>query len=206
MDDEEKKKFLENWRESLKATRDYFSRSNETQLERDAVIDFLANFGISFDEKEVVSVKDDPPDVLFRNATFEVKEKLDQDRRRGDEYRQLLEKAEASDEPNDAVVLFTPKELTPMEVGQIVLNKLDELELKYEPKFKKTLDLLIYVNLLEHFHKPGEMPSHTLFSAYGWRSVCAVSSTYSYVFFASNDAPDFIKALVGQERKRQIES
>ena len=135
-----------------------------------------------------------------------MKEKLDQGRRRADEYGHLLEKAEANDDPNDAFSLFTPKDLTPMEVDQIVLNKLAELEHKYEPKFKRSLDLLIYVNLLEHFYKSGPMPSHTMFSVSGWRSICAVSSRHSYVFFASDDAPNFIKAHIGRVCERQSTS
>jgi len=129
---------------------------------------------------------------------------MDSGRRRESEYRALLQKAEVAESADEAFAGFTPKDLTPSMVGALVLKRLEGLRNKYEPVFQQTLDLLVYVNLLEHFFESGDMPSPAPFGSYGWRSVCAVSGSHSFVFFASGDSPSFIARNAGKvvEKKR----
>jgi hypothetical protein len=201
--DQEAEDYLEAWRESLRESLLYFRRENVQSRERDTVTDFLANIIHDLDEEQILSSESDPPDVLYRDAKFEVKEILDPGRRRGDEYRALLERAEAATDPDESFSDFTPKELTPLETGAMVLEKLEELERKYDPAFVRSVDLLVYVNLLEHFYKPGPMPAAEEFESFGWRSVSAVTGRCSFVFFASDTAPDFLKHRLGQVCERQ---
>src|ERR1700675_5145950 len=82
--------------ESLEASIYYLTSSaNKAQRERDTVADFLKNLGHRFRRADLKSTPDgqDPPDVSFRRAAFEVKEELNPGRKRGDEYKARLEEA-----------------------------------------------------------------------------------------------------------------
>src|SRR5438309_9214308 len=70
-----------------------FSSSSRGERERWAVGSSLTNFGVNFDESELQSAAFDPPDVLFRDAAFELKEVYDKGRRRHGEFKASLKKA-----------------------------------------------------------------------------------------------------------------
>lgn len=65
------------------------------------------------------------------------------------------------------------------------------------------MDLLFYVNKLEHWFKDGPMPNPMMFESYGWRSVSAVvGSQHSLVFYAGSEAPSYLAENVGKVRQR----
>ena len=153
--------FLQERRKAVEASIEYFRSGNIAERERWVAAEFIENLGVAVDKNDFSSPKDDPPDVCVLDARFEIKEILDAGRRRGDDYKDLLEKFENATKPDDVMSQFTPIDITPKEISSLVVDKLNSLKNKYEPKFQQTLDLLIYVNLLEHFVKEGEMPCST---------------------------------------------
>lgn len=200
-----RRRFLDERRQALRDSIDYFRTANTQQRNRWTCAELLANLGEPFEEHEILDPPSDPPDIVFRNAQFEVKEILDQGRRRHDEYKAKLKQAEAATDPSDLLTHYTPKEIDPVGVGALVQQRINELAAKYDPAFQRTLDLLIYVNLTEHELRRGPMPAVASFAGCGWRSVSAVFGWGGFVFHAEDDAPEFLKRRVGTATEREFE-
>lgn len=195
MTDEE---FLEDRRRALRESVEYFSAKNKSERERWVCHAFIRNLGLSYDEAEVVSSSDDPPDVVFRDCRFEIKELLDSSRRRHAEYKASLQKALEATDPRDLLELFMPQDITPQQIGDRILKELNTLQNHYAPTARRQLDMLFYVNLQEHLLKVGPMPPAIEFAPYGWRSVSAIIGHSSLVMFVASDAPAFLVSNVGR--------
>lgn len=183
---------------------DRFGRKFKNWREWRNVVDFINNLRFRFDESEVLSLIVDPPDVIFRDARFEVKEIMDSGRRRHDEAKAALAFAKANG-GLARIVRYQPKDLTPQNISDLVTKALDELSIKhrYTSAQRRGIDLLFYVNKLEFWFKNGPMPEAGAFEFYGWRSVSAVFATQqSMIFHATNIAPDFLIKNVGKVRDR----
>ena len=183
---------LEDARDSLKASVDYFSSSNKAARERWVCEAFLENIGSRFKVSEVKNPAEEPPDVIFRSARFEIKEVLDKDRKRHGEYKRSYQRALEAKSVDDLIKSFEPKDLTASDI----LLKVEEILLKYSQRYslevRAKLDLLIYVNLMDHFTKDSPMPATHDLNQYGWRSVSAISGSHAYIFHAVRGAPRFL--------------
>lgn len=169
-------------REGLKGSVDYFRSGNKAERERWTCREFVLNLNRGADATLFVSPGTDPPDVTFEDARFEVKEITDRGRTRNARAR---------------AAQHSPKDITPADIGARIEGELERLAKKYEPALKSTLDLMFYVNLIEHHFGPGPMPPASAFSQYGWRSVSAVVGWASVVYAAEKGAPRFIRSGVG---------
>src|SRR4051812_46176699 len=129
----------------------FFSSGNRAERELWVANEFLRNLGVSFDRSELAHVRDDPPDVRFRNAAFEIKEILEEGRRRHDEFKESLKKANAASKPSDLLEPVTSRDVTYAEVYALVETKVTELVSKYPVRLRAHLDLLFYVNLDDVF-------------------------------------------------------
>ena len=183
---------------------DRFSRAFKAWREWNVAVHFLTNLHFGVDDAKVFCVDADPPDVVFADARFEVKEILDEGRRRHDEVK--ADRARSLQRPEKLnVVSYTPKNLFPEDVGSLVLSDLQRLQKKgrYTTEVRKNLDLLFYVNKLEYWFDHGAVPAPTLFESYGWWSVSAlVNSQTSIVFMADDSAPGFLRENVCRVRER----
>jgi hypothetical protein len=81
-----------------------------------AVRVFLRCLDIGFAESEILSEERDPPDVVFRDAQFEVMEVL-AGRKRGDEWREREERWGRAKQLSDVGEPYTPFEPMPMAVA-----------------------------------------------------------------------------------------
>lgn len=181
---------------------DLFSRQFKPWREWNNAVHFLSNLHIGVDDAQVFCSPLDPPDVIYQDAAFEIKEIMDEGRRRHDEVKQArqqaLQKANAED-----FTLRPAIDLLPADAGRLVLEQLDALAERYQADVKARTDMLFYVNKLDHWFDNGPMPDAALFARYGWRSVSAVvASDASLVFYASTDAPQFLQDNCGQVRMR----
>lgn len=199
MTDEE---FLEDRRNALRESVEYFSAKNKSERERWVCHEFIQNLGLSYDESEVVTPNDEPPDVVFRDCRFEIKELLDPGRRRHAEYKASLQKALEITDPRGLMKQFTPQDITPQQIGVRIVKELEALQQHYAPSARRYLDILFYVNLKEHFLKVGPMPPALLFAPYGWRSVSAVMGWGALVMFAAPDAPMVLASNVSTAIQR----
>ena len=185
--------------EGLEESVAYFAPGTTKVRERDTVISFIRNLHVTFADKEVTNPEDDPPDAVFRNAKFEIKEILDPGRRRHDEYKADLERARTITDPRELSEQFTPKALPLTDVYRLVEEKTLALDKRYPAAVRGSLDLLFYVNLLRVFSVPElPYPDTSKLASAGWRSVSFVKGQLSCCFYARDDAPDFIRSAVGK--------
>ncbi|MDE2124518.1 MAG: DUF1780 domain-containing protein [Betaproteobacteria bacterium] len=197
--------FLEDRRCALRESVEYFSAKNKPERERWVCQEFILNLGLAFDETEVITPDDEPPDVVFRDGWFEIKELLDHGRRRHAECKASLQKALQATDPQDLLEQFTPQDITPEQIGGRILKQLETLQDHYAPAARRNLDILFYVNLQEHFLKVGPMPPAIEFAPYGWRSVSAIMGWGALVMFAASDATTFLVSNVGALIQRKFE-
>ena len=131
----------------LEASVQYFSQAHKAERERWTVSEFLKNLRLRFKEGDVRSPVNDPPDVEFRDARFEVVELLDPGRKRHAEYKADLEAARKSNDPTDQMRMFTPVDLQMSDLYGQCLALAQKKARKYSVDTRTGLDLLIYVNL-----------------------------------------------------------
>lgn len=153
----------------------------------------LDEFGVSGQE---------PPDVLFREANFEVFFVLDQGRRLNDEWRAELDRRRSAFSLSQLV----RRETRPKRIGAA------ELQARLAPTLRKKahnylergldpgeLDLLAFVSLkraVPDFNS--HFPPPTEYLRQGWRSLSLVGPTFARVLFAHPDAPAFLRNNLGR--------
>src|SRR5687768_13166406 len=134
---------LEDVREGLAQSVEFFASRNKAERERWVAREFVRNLNVKGRVASFVSPLDDPPDVEYRGCRFEVKEALDPGRRRHQEYRDELARAQMATDSSELLKQYTPRDISPFQVGELVLGQVQSLSLKYEPKLKRSLDLLV---------------------------------------------------------------
>ena len=194
--------YLKEHRDGLRAAVAYFSSTNKAERELWVSRHFCQTLGLRFKASDHQRSLIEPPDVLFRDAKFEVKEILDKGRRRHGEYKTALQRALAAREPSELVEEFIPTNATPAQLARRIKEILRELTDHYAPAVRAQLDILFYVNLQANFFVGGRMPSQRQFARFGWRSVSAYENSASLVFFAAPNAPRFLRRRRGTFRIR----
>jgi hypothetical protein len=197
--------YLATIRSALEESVRFFSPQNKSERECWVVREFLDNLGVPSTESELRPVTDDPPDVRFREANFEIKEILDQGRKRHKEYKDALQKARAATDPSDLIERFTLRDVSLTEVCDLILADATAIENKYPADVRLQLDLLFYVNLEGVFGlTENPFPRVDALASLGWRSVSFVKGFLSCVLCATRHAPDFIQDSVGRISHRVI--
>ena len=171
----------------------FFSSANRRERELWVASEFLVNLGLPFEEGELEHITDDPPDVRFRDAAFEIKEILDEGRRRHAEFKASLEKARSATTAQELLEPLSPRDITYTEVCALVEKELEKLQSKYAPTTRAGLDLLFYVNLDDVFgYIETPLPPPATFERYGFRSVSVVMGRLSGVLMAATNASPFL--------------
>jgi hypothetical protein len=96
---------------------------------------------------EIRFSQDEPPDIVFRDYRFEIKEILDNGRKRTEEYKASLAKAEKANYASSLLEHCTPIKLPIESALALVLGKMKQWSVKYSTSARQDLDLLIYLNL-----------------------------------------------------------
>jgi hypothetical protein len=191
---------LEEHRQELRDWLRWFSNAKKQDREIWVCRQFLQNLGLAFDSAELLPVEDQAPDVLFREVRFEVKELLDPDRRRTDEYKEDLRRAEeaSSIEELDLWECFTPVDLTPEMIVSDIEDRIAGWAALYEPRFRSTLDLLVYYNIMDLlFEEFTDTPQADFLGGHGFRSISMTTGSHAWVLWAGPSSPDLISSLVG---------
>ncbi len=199
-----KRQLLKDLQEALKESVTFFSSRNKLARETWVGITFLQNLGLQFDEKNVLAPLDDPPDIIFGDARFEIKEILDTGRKRHLEFKGRLRRSLKAKDPADLFEPYTPQDLTPKDILDLIKKDLPKFEKKYTPSMRTRYDLLFYINLKHHHLKIDKMPDPVTLSSFGWRSVSALIGWGSLVYYANNLAPAFLQKKCGQLTMRQF--
>jgi hypothetical protein len=111
--------YLNDIRNGLKESVDFFASQDKFIRERWVVAEFLTNLSMPFAEADLVRGSD-PPDVIFREAQFEVKEILDKGRKRHAEFKQALVQANTATDPAELLEEYSPKDVSIQEVYALI--------------------------------------------------------------------------------------
>lgn len=140
---------------------------------------------------------EEPVDVAFRDIRFQVKEILDQGRRRTDEFKTKLEAAKSARDYSELLEHYTPIDISFSEIIGRCYSYAETLlsQSKYGPHECKNIDLLCYFNWLDHHVVPqAEVPNKEV----GFRSLSVVSNRYCAIAYASRNAPALLRDNVGK--------
>lgn len=175
---------------------------NEFKPERERAVcrAFLRCVGIAFAENEIVAPSEEPADVSFREARFQIRELMEKGRRRGDEWKHKQDRWNCARSMHDIVEpTMLPVPMPFSEFVAVVSEALKEKSEKYGKKQCSGIDALVYVNLTATRFLDQDSPFGDLsnLNAQGWRSVGALFPPYGVVLFALETAPHFLLSLTG---------
>lgn len=179
-----------------------FSSRGQKELEKCATRGFLRALGIAFLEEELHSGQAEPIDVCFRDARFQVTERLDLGRRRNLEVKEDAERRRNATSLEQLVEPFTPsRPMDPARALKLVLEAVTKKWERYRSS-SEDVDVLVYINLQgRHLYPTSPWPDVTDFRDQGWRSVSVLFGCHAAVLFARTTAPDFLRSVVGQTRR-----
>ena len=176
--------------------------SNDCKSDREVWIvrHFLSQLCIDFSNEEIHASSDEPFDVVYCDAKFQVKEIYDKGRKRGDEYKESLRKAETATSASDLLEHYSPQKITCDDVAIIVAKLASVWQQKYGPSECMSIDLLFYFNL-QDIHIVGNVLTDV--DAYSskmaaWRSVSVFLGDCAFVLHVSEKAPGFLKTAKGK--------
>src|SRR5262245_31430472 len=184
-------------------TVEMLSSHRKVERERRVVAAFLRCLGVDFSPEELVATECDPPDVMFRDARFEVMIVLDEGRRMHADWKKKAEQRDCAQSLEEVVESYHPSSPVPFQdIVSLVIAELGETASHYGPNTCSQLDALLYINLL------GKYP-HPLSKAYvpeelhaqGWRSVCFLFAPYSHVLAVTPKPPEFLHQHEGRTRQ-----
>lgn len=196
---------LEEQRTAIRESCDLLTSSKrKPDWEREVCCALLREIGVDFEEGELASPDVDPPDVNFRDASFEVKELLDDGRRRDDEYKDAVRQADSATSFSDLSQIADNPEMSLAGVMTVVGDRLEDLRTAYGFNEQASFDLVFYFNLqvrvreVREERPVGPLSSPALVSC-RYRSVSVYANSFALVLDAKEDAPEFLR-----RRKRTL--
>jgi hypothetical protein len=199
MDDSDYLRLLTHQAEQANA---FLTNARKWERERWVCQRLLQALNVSHRLDEFSAADHEPPDVLFRDASFEVFFVLDEGRRLNDEWRAELERRRSAFSLSQLVRREAkPKRIAATELQQRLSPTLRKKAHNYKERGLDLgeLDLLAYVNLkraVPDFNS--HFPPPTEFLRQGWRSLSLVSPTFARVLFAHPGAPNFLRHNLGR--------
>ena len=189
--------------EGLTKSIEFFSNKNKWEREKMVVEKLLRQLGIEYDESELIKWEE-PVDVAFRHARFQVKEVMPFERKRHDEYTAALQKVEAA-ETTKKLCQLTPFREVEVMWDQIVKESAEAAKAHiagYGPQERRELDVVCYYNRQDHFEVPAPTPETEILDC---RSFSIVSNAYAMVVCADRSAPAFLQGAVGTRHAGQFD-
>ena len=199
MDDSDYLRLLTHQAEQANA---FLSNARKWERERWVCQRLLQALNVRHRLEEFGASEQEPPDVVFREANFEVFFVLDQGRRLNDEWRAELDRRRSAFSLSQLV----RREARPKRIGAA------ELQARLAPTLRKKahnymergldlgeLDLLAFVSLKRSvLDFNSHFPPPTEYLRQGWRSLSLVGPTFARVLFAHPDAPTFLRHNLGR--------
>lgn len=165
----------------------------KTDREVLTVCAFLRCINQPFEEISVKPANDRFPDVRYGDVSFEVKELMDEGRRRLDEYKRDLEAIKRATCMRDLMEHYTPVENSIYDIFEKIQKKVDEVSPHYSEEARKSANLLVYFNLLDVIVPTPQQVGEIHFNRQNWKSVLVVGSSWALVTAAEQGAPSFIR-------------
>jgi len=194
------RKYLQKLKDHASDTRTFLSNKMKSERERAVCRAFLRTIGISFEESEIIVPSTEPADVSFRTARFQIRDLLEPDRKRGDDWKKREQKYLTAKSLDDVMVP------APLPIALGFDRLVPELEItlsakaqKYKRNYKDgctEIDALIYVDLKDRFLAVNSrMPDLEGLKSQGWRSVSLLFSPFGVVLFTGPTAPEFLRGI-----------
>jgi len=192
--------FIKERVDAIKETIHFISNDCKSDREVWVVRHFLSQLCIDFSNEEIHASSDEPVDVVYCDAKFQVKEIYDKGRKRGDEYKESLRKAKIAISASDLFEPYSPQKMICDDVASIVAKLASVWQQKYGPSECMSTDLLFYFNL-QDIHIVGNVLTDV--DAYSsemaaWRSVSVFLGDCAFVLHVSEKAPGFLKTAKGK--------
>lgn len=189
--------FLAKLREQADRARRLFSNPQKPERERMIVRAFLRCIGEAFEEGEIVASREEPIDVRFRGADFQIMEIVG-DKKRGFDWRRRHDKYRNAQRVADVLEPYTPSQ--PMsfdDAAQLVADCLSAKAVRYGAAACASLDALVYIDLHNQHLWPSEPTGNgraaAVLQTQGWRSVSVLFVPYGIVLLAAPTAPAVIR-------------
>jgi hypothetical protein len=180
----------------------FLSNARKWERERWVCQRLLQGLNVPNRVEEFSSAAQEPPDVQFRDANFEVFFVLDEGRRLNDEWRAEAERRRSA---------FTLSQLVRREAKPRRISASDLLKHLAPTLHKKArnygergidlgeLDLLAFASLKRSsLDFNSHFPPPTEYLRQGWRSLSLVGPNFVRILFAHADAPDFLRNNLGR--------
>jgi len=178
----------------------FFSNSMKPERERSVCAAFLRCLGVDFSANKIVAEKNDPPDVIFGQANFEIRELYEVGRKRHDEYRERLKELKQAKSIDDTLISIEwPNPIFYSLIFSGIESALMSKAEKYGSEKCSSLDALVYVSFPQKFLDiKSKIPHFSKIEAQGWRSVSFVTPPYSHVVYCKEGAPEFLTRFEGK--------
>jgi len=193
--------YLAELRKHASNTRALLSNAQKQERERMVVRAFLRCTGVQFSDDEIQASNEEPVDVVFRSARFQVMDILG-GRMRGKDWRERERRYQTAESVSDLLEPWTSsKPMSFGEVSQAIATGLAEKASRYGVDNCSKLDALVYVDLHGRYLQPLEPTMEAQaadeMSRQSWRSVLMLFLPYSAVLNSKPDTPDFLKDKAG---------
>jgi hypothetical protein len=180
----------------------FLSNARKWERERWVCQRLLQGLNIAHRNEDFHPAGQEPPDVLFRDACFEVFFVLDEGRRLNDEWREELQRRRSAFSLSQLV----RREAKPKRIpASELLHRLAPTLRKKAHNYKERgldlseLDIIAFASLKrEVLDLNSHFPPPTEYLRQGWRSLSLVGPTFARVLFAHPDAPDFLRTNLGR--------
>ncbi|WP_434772584.1 DUF1780 domain-containing protein [Pseudomonas entomophila] len=180
----------------------FLSNARKWERERWVCQRLLQGLNIAYRSEDFTPAEQEPPDVLFRDAAFEVFFVLDEGRRLNDEWREELQRRRSAFSLSQLVRREArPRRISAAELLQRLAPTLRKKAHNYRERGLDlgTLDIIAFASLKrEVLDLNSHFPPPTEYLRQGWRSLSLVGPTFARVLFAHPGAPDFLRANLGR--------
>ena len=180
----------------------FLSNARKWERERWVCQRLLQGLNIPYHSEDFLQAGQEPPDVLFGDARFEVFFVLDEGRRLNDEWRAELQRRRSAYSLSQLV----RREARPKRIpASKLLQRLGPTLHKKATNYKERdidlsqLDIIAFSSLKrEVLDLNSHFPPPTEYLRQGWRSLSLVGPTFARVLFAQPDAPDLLRNTLGR--------
>ncbi|HEX8596206.1 MAG TPA: DUF1780 domain-containing protein [Pseudomonas sp.] len=180
----------------------FLSNARKWERERWVCQRLLQGLNIPHRNEDFAAAGQEPPDVLFRDACFEVFFVLDEGRRLNDEWREELARRRSAFSLSQLVRREAkPKRIPAPELLQRLAPTLRKKAHNYRERGLDLgeLDIIAFASLKrEVLDLNSHFPPPTEYLRQGWRSLSLVGPTFARVLFAHPGAPDFLRTNLGR--------
>ena len=180
----------------------FLSNARKWERERWVCQRLLQGLNIPYHSEDFLQAGQEPPDVLFGDARFEVFFVLDEGRRLNDEWRAELQRRRSAYSLSQLVRREArPKRIPASKLLQRLGPTLHKKATNYKERDidLRQLDIIAFSSLKrEVLDLNSHFPPPTEYLRQGWRSLSLVGPTFARVLFAQPDAPDFLRNNLGR--------